>query len=359
MSARAAQRIGFLLVLAGVVLVGIAGCDRKPRFVQDTSDSTATAVSDTFSSAVQAARSGWEAGGEGDGTAASATARVVLADLRAHRDRPIELRARAFLDSTGFGAEISGRGEVAIVNFFALADPDGGSWPYLFWRRGSDVRSQAVEGSGMRLLDVAVRTSPDSITQAAALFTRSAGSGQQPLVVVWRRPAVASQWSLHQMLGPDSLGGVGTARFVVPPGPDSIALETRTWTRTPMFDECPSCPHVFRSRSFRWTSAGFGRVAEQVDDTPYLAFVRFIQAMTVPDWDLARERVTEAHVLDDARALGLTEKKGVWRVAPGTEEPGADMTFFRGAREAYRVRFARGANGWAITSIESANRAIE
>lgn len=355
----AARRIRVALALVGLAtLVALPGCDRKPHFVQDSADSTSTGTTDSLASQVQTARSGWDAGGEGDGSAASATARLVLADLRLHRDRPLELRARAFLDSTGFGAEITGHGEVAIVNFFALADPDGGSWPYLFWRRGADVRSQAVEGSGMRLLDLAVRTSPDSVTQVAGLFTRSAGSGQQPLVIVWRRPQAASQWSLHQMLGPDSLGGVGTARFV-PPGSDSVALETRTWTRTAMFDECPSCPHLFRERSFRWIPAGFTRFSEQVDDTPYLAFVRFIQAVSVPDWDLARERVAEAQVLDQARTLGLTEKKGLWRVAPGTEEPDADMTFFRGAKEAFRVRFVRGANGWAITSIEPATRAIE
>lgn len=359
MTARAVRRASAVLA-ALAALASIAtldGCDRRPRFVQESGDSTAIVSADSFAAQVASVRATWESGA-GDGSAASATARLALADLRLHADRPLEQRLRSFMDSTGFGAEIAGRGPVALVNFFAVSNPDGGSWPYLFWRRGGDVRAQAVEGSGMRLLDVGVLVWPDSSMQAAALFSRTAAGGQQPLVFAWRRPATGPQWSLHQTLGPDSLGGVGTAKFV-PPGADSVALETRTWSRTPGFDECPSCPHLFHARRFRWTTTGFSTASDQTDDTPYTAFVRFVQAMSVPDWDLARERVTEARVLDEARMLGLTERRGLWRVAPGTEEPGPDMTFFRGTKEAFRVRFARGPRGWALASIEPAGRAIE
>ena len=352
------------LLRAGAALAALAlafgadGCDRAPRFVPESHDSTAAMPADSFATAVDAARSAWESGaGRDDGSAATATARLVLTDLRAHPDDPLDRRARRFLDSLGFGAELAGRPEVALVNLFATADPDGGSWPYLFWREDGSVRVQAVEGSGMRLHDLAARPAAAG-DQVAALFTRSSGSGPQPLVFAWRRPPNASQWSLHQTLGPDSLGGVGVARFVSP-GPDSAVLETRTWSRTVGFEECAACPHVYRSRRFRWDEAGFSTAANQVEETPYVAFVRFVQALAAADPGLARELAHEGRAVDVARQSGFAERRGTWRVAPGTEEPGADMTFLRGTREAYRVRFVREGGRWLVDSIEPTDRAIE
>ena len=355
------RKLAAVLLLLLPAIVAGCSCDRTPRFVSEGHDSTAVMPPDSFVIAIDAARTSWEAPAErADGSAARATARIVLADLRMHDQPAIHRRTRQLLDSLSFGAEIAGGSELAIVNLFATSDPDGGSWPYLFWRGEDAVEVQAVEGSGMRLIDVATR--PDGgatpVPQSAALFTRSAGGGQQPLVFVWRRAANARQWSLFQTLGPDSLGGVGTARFVTP-GPDSAVLETRTWSRTPGFEECPSCPHLYRARRFRWNENGFSTVSNELDETPYVAFVRFIQALSVGDRDLARERAMSGEVVEAALQLGLGDRRGAWRVAPGVEEPGADMTFLRGAREAYRVHFTRDRGQWVVTSVEATNRAIE
>ena len=345
-----------LLVVLPAIVAGCS-CDRTPRFVSDAHDSTAVMPADSFATAIDAVRSSWEAPAEReDGSAARATARIVLSDLRMHDASPIDRRARQLLDSLSLGAEIAGGPDLALVNLFATADPDLGSWPYLFWRGEDAVEIQAVEGSGMRLIDVSTR--PGTVPQSAALFTRSASGGQQPLVFVWRRATTARQWSLFQTLGPDSLGGVGTARFVTA-GPDSAVLETRTWSRTPGFEECPSCPHLYRARRFRWAESGFSTVSNELDETPYVAFVRFVQAMSVGDRDLAMERAMSGEVVDAATQLGLADRRGAWRVAPGVEEPGADMTFLRGAREAFRVHFARDRGRWVLTSIEATNRALE
>jgi hypothetical protein len=50
--------------------------------------------------------------------------------------------------------------------------------------------------------------------QVAAIFGRTGPRGQQPVVIVWRRPPGAAAWSLAQTLGADSLGGVGVAEFL-------------------------------------------------------------------------------------------------------------------------------------------------
>jgi hypothetical protein len=344
-----------------LTLAAVPGCDRSPRFVGESHDSTSVMTPDSFAVAVDAVRAGWESQDQrDDGSAARATARLLLSDLRMRDDVPIDRRARQLLDSLAFGAEIAGRGELAVVNLFATSDPDGGSWPYLYWHDQDGVRVQAVEGSGMRLADASTRpsgTTPPA-PQAAALFTRAAGGGQRPLVFVWRRRGDAKEWSLFQTLGPDSMGGVGTARFVTA-GPDSAVLEARTWARTPGFEECPSCPHLYRNRRFRWDDNGLSTVSNELEETPYVAFVRFIQALGVGDRDLAMERAVNGETIEAAQQLGLQEKRGVWRVAPGIEEPGADMTFLRGPREAYRVRFTRDRGKWQVASIEPTNRALE
>jgi hypothetical protein len=349
--------VASILLLAALT----AGCDRSPHFVPASHDSTQVVAPDSFAVAVDAARGAWDTPDQrADGSAARATARLVLADLRMRDASPIDRRARQLLDSLAFGAEIAGNSDLALVNLFATSDPDGGSWPYLFWRGDDAVEVQAVEGSGMRLIDSSTRpgSATPPVPQAAALFSRAAGGGQQPLVFVWRHAANARQWSLFQTLGPDSLGGVGTARFVSP-GPDSAVLETRTWARTPGFEECPSCPHLYRSRRFRWDENGLSTVSNELEETPYVAFVRFVQALVAGDRDLAMERVVNGETIDAAKQLGLGEKRGAWRVAPGTEEPGAEMTFLRGAREAYKVHFTRDRGRWMVASIEATNRALE
>jgi hypothetical protein len=346
---------------AAVVLLGLllaTGCDRKPRLVPASADSTGTQHRDTTAATVERVRSAWEQGAL-DGSVAGSTASLLVADLRRHPMLPLGVRARSFLDSLSLGAEVNGGDDLIVVNFFSLSDPAGGSWPHLFWRDTLTVRTQPVEGSGMRLGGVATR--PDTTgggMQSAGLFIRSAAAGPQPLVFVWRRTPKARQWTLAQTLGPDSLGGIGTAHFIMTPG-DSGALVTRTWQRTTGFEECPSCPHVYVTRRFRWGREGFSTLSIQLEDAPYVSFVRLIQALAIPDFEMARDYVTDSSVFDSARAYGLTEKRGAWRLAPGGDEVPSQMTFFRGPREAYRVTFARFAGRWRVSRIESTAHSIE
>ena len=344
------------LVLLALVLV--AGCDRKPRLVPASADSTRATRRDTLAATVERVRNAWEQGAV-DGSVANSTANLVLADLRLHPLLPLGVRARSFLDSLSLGAEVNGGDDLIVVNFFSLSDPSGGSWPHLFWRDTVTVRTQPVEGSGMRLGGVATRAdTTGGGMQAAGLFTRNATAGPQPLVFVWRRAPKARQWTLAQTLGPDSLGGIGTAHFVPTPG-DSGALVTRTWQRTPGFEECPSCPHVYVTRRFRWGREGFSTLSSQLEDAPYVSFVRLIQALMIPDLDVARDYVTDNTVFDSARAYGLGERHGAWRLAPGGDEVPSQMTFFRGPREAYRVTFARFGGRWRVSRIESTAHSIE
>src|SRR5262249_41995498 len=157
-------------------------------------------------------------------------------------------------------------------------------------------------------------------------------AGPQPLVFVWRRGPKARSWSLMQTLGPDSLGGVGTARFL-PASADSGALESRTWRRTPGFEECPSCSHVYTIRRFRWRADGLSTIESEIEDAPYVSFVRLVQALSVPDLELARDYVADDATFEAVRALGLEAQRTTWRQAPGGDEVPNEMTFYRGTKE--------------------------
>lgn len=364
----AARRVAILtgLVTLAAGLAALSGCSRQPpRFVPPDADSTAAASSDSFAVHVDQARDLWESQPGAD--VASMTVRLLLDDLRRHPDRPLAERCRTFIDSCGFSAEVAGVGSVAAANFFARSDPAGGAWPYLIWGEAKGVHAQALEGSGLRLLDLTTRGRPGEglegvdgaePAQVAAIFARMDSRGQQPVALVWRRPPGAATWSLTQTLGRDSLGGIGVAEFLMRPD-GNPGLEARTFRPTPGFDECATCPHIYRTLRFDWQPTGFKRASEDVATSPYYSFVQLIAALTVDDREMALRFLADPSLLDAAREYDFGRSKGLWRVAPGTDETAEEMTFFRGTREAYKVRFALRGGQWVVTDLQSTQRTVE
>lgn len=343
----------WLVALASLILV--AGCDRKPRFVPAGADSTAEVPADSFVVLVERARAGWE-GGDPDVGTADLTARLVRDALRTHPQAGPAEAARTFLDSIGFGAEVVG-GDVAAVNLFARSDPGGASWPYLFWGRADSATFQSIQGRGMRLIGIAARPAEagGDAPFVAVVFARIASGGQQPLAFVWRREG--RRWTLAQSLGADSLGGFGTVH-VEPQGREAV-LDARTWQPSPGFTECPTCPHIVRSRRFGWGPDGLHMIDEQVERSPYHAFVQFVRAVGVNDREMAMEFVANSSLIESAQSYGWGESRGQWRVAPGTESDASEIVFFRGNQEAYRVRFASRGGAWRITSLEPTPRNVD
>jgi hypothetical protein len=359
MSGRGSHRIGlvaaWLCALVCVASFCSIACNRKPRLIPASADSLAVRPSDSLSIYVDQARDRWEAG-EGD-EAAGLTARVLLDDLRLHPESELPGRARSFIDSLGMGAEIAGDGDVIAVNLFARSDPTGGSWPYLYWRDPAGVHLQAVEGSGLKLLDVIERRS-GTAPQVALLLSRATARGSQPIVIVWQQPAGIGGWKLQQSLGADSLGGAGRAQFVTP-GADSAVLVARTYRPTPGFDECATCPHAYHVRRFGWSTNGLRSQGEESEVSGYSTFVTFIHALAVNDRDLASGLVSDPSLIDAAMGYQWNESRGLWRVAPGTEEDAREMVFFRGNQEAYRVRFVGRDQTTQIAGFQPTSRSLE
>lgn len=347
----------------GVLLLGlaIAGCNRSPQLVpRSASDSLGTSASpDSASEYARQAADLWMAGGADD-QAASLSARAVLGDLRAVSHPDWSARARAYVDSLALSAEVDGSERLAMANFFSRSDPEGTSWPYLFWDEDGEPRMQLLEGKGLHLGDLVSRRFAgelvaDDSSEVAALFSRRTATGPAPLLMVWRH-AKGGRWDLRQTLGADSLGGVGTAEFA---RTDSISVAARTYRGTPSFDECPTCPHVYRTTRFVWGSEGFVRRERRDVPSPYATFTSLIGALMRGDRPTAESRVADWALLEFARRFEWHKDRGRWRVAPATEERSLEMVFFRGAQEAYRVSFQPRDGDWVVSGFEPTSRSVE
>ncbi len=343
------------LALLGVLLVAGAGCgDRKPRLVPAAADSLA-AANDSLSILSRMAVGLWESGPSD--AAAVTSARVVRMRLEADPEALWSEKARAVLDSLGVAAEVAGGAKAAVVNLFQRTEVEGGSWPYIYWAEGGEVRMQMLEGRGMRLLDATVRGfesgSAGDSSQLAVVWGRKGGAGQQPLLLTWRH-ARGGRWDLAQTLGPDSLGGTGSGQFA------DRTLITKTFKATPWFDECTTCPHVYHERRFHWGPQGFVRADDRVVPSPYAAFTAFVSALIAGDRDQAVRYVADPSLVEFARRYEWHDPAlGRWRAAPGTESSSSEMVFFRGRSDAFRVTFQGRGNGWMVLGFEATTRSVE
>jgi hypothetical protein len=353
-----ASRRPLAALFACVALACVAGCDRTPRLVPASADSTLAAV-DSFGVYSRRATDSWEAGSNDE--ASRFTARVLREALEARPNAPWAERLRGVLDSLGMAADVAGGDRAAVANLFSRSEPEGGSWPFLFWRDQGSVRFQALESSGLHLEDVATRAfasagTPGDSAQVAVLWGRRVGGGRQPTLMTWAY--TRGRWNLLQTLGPDSLGGTGTGEFVA--ADSGRALTVRTYRPTQYFDECATCPHVFHERAYTWGPSGFRRLDDRTVPSPYGTFATFIAALVTGDRDRASLYVVDRSLIDFARRYEWqTLAKGRWRVAPAMDEGGAEIVFLRGASEAYRVRFEPRDGDWVIAGFESTTRSIE
>jgi hypothetical protein len=353
---RAARLACALLALAA----GLAGCGRHPRVEYPGADSLATAATDSSLIRVREAQQAWEVAGGGE-AAARATAALVTGWLPPDLPEQWGSRTQGFLDSLGIGAEIAADTRAMAVNFFSRSDPADGSWPHLFWNGRRGVESRPIDGGSMRLLKLASRglgvgarndTTPAAV---ALLFDRRARLGTEPYLMLWALRG--DRWDVAQTLGPDSLGGAGTGEFVA--AADSVTLVTRTYRTSRGFDECPTCPHVFHVRRFLWGRDGFERLGEEEAPSPYSAFVRFVQALQSDDRAAAEALVTDRALADAARRAGFGQSRGLWRVAPSTDETATHMVFLRGTTEAYDVSFEQRGGAWLVDGIETTQQHLE
>ena len=157
----------------------------------------------------------------------------------------------------------------------------------------------------------------------------------------------------------DSLGGVGAVEIRAE-SDTSLVLTAHTFRGMPRFEECATCPHVYLLHRFRWGARGFARIEDREVPSPYSSFVQFVLALGAGDNDAAALLVTDPALLEQARLFEFSAlPKGMWRVAPATDESAGAIVFFRGQQEAYRVSFEPRGESWLISAIKPTTRSIE
>ena len=342
----------------------LAGCSRTPRLVPASADSTGFSA-DSTAMLARAVQSAWDAPDSG-AIAARLTATLVLHDLQVHIASEPRLdwaeRTRSLLDSLDVGAETVAGPCAMVANFFSRSDPSAGSWPWLIACGPKRLGATPMPGQGMALQGVATRglfgdpPKPPGPRGVAVLFARRGTAGAQPLLMTLR-PGKGDAWDLAQTLGPDSLGGAGTGGFEA--SGDTVDLVTRTFSNTPRFEECATCPHIFRVHRFRWRGEGFARIEDRLVPSPYATFASFVAALASGDDAAAQSKVVDPSLVDQARSAEWGASRGSWRVAPSTDETAREMIFYRGMKEAWRVRFEPHGPDWVITGFELTTRSLE
>jgi hypothetical protein len=340
--------------LALIACVPLGACNRTPRLIPAGADSTLTVSPDSIVVFMRQAVRLWDEDRLED--AAFLTAAVMHADLRSRPPDTWLARSSSLLDSLNIGSETVEAECAVVVNLFSRADPTGPSWPFVFWCVGDTLQHQALEGRGMRLMNVVVRgvSEPDSDQVLAVLYGRHGPGGDQPVLFAWKRSP--GGWSMVQTLGPDSLGGTGTGQFESFGG--ATDLVTTTYRTAEGFQECPACPHLHRERRFRWQDGAFRIVSESLTQTPYAAFVQFVQALQSADYVGAMTHASDRDVLEQAVHFGWARSLEPWRAAPGTQDRATEMVMFHGQRDAYRVWFESFGERWVLTSIDTTTRGI-
>lgn len=348
------QRLARAL-LPVVALVLLGACDRTPQLMQEREDAAAGGAVDSVAAYMTLAQRAWEAGAGEE--AARLTAVALRGELARRGPEHWVSRSEALLDSLNIGAEVRGAPCVVIVNLFARSNPQGVSWPQAFWCDGEAVGQQAIEGQGMRLIQVATRDAAvaPGTHALAVLYGQHVSAGIQPVLMTWS--GGSSGWTIDQTLGADSLGGMGQGRFEDVNGTIDLVTETHRVSRG--FQECPQCPHVERVLRFRWEPAGFARVSESIKATPYSAFVRFIQSLRASDYVEAMSFVSDRPVLERAINFGWARSRQPWRLAPGMHDEASEMVFLHGQRDAYRVWFEPRGDRWVISSLDTTARSLE
>ncbi len=69
--------------------------------------------------------------------------------------------------------------------------------------------------------------------------------------------------------------------------------------------------------------------------------------------------MTRPALVESARRADWATVTGSWRAAPGSEERGDELVFYRGATEAWKVHFERYGGGWRVDAFEATTRVIE
>ncbi len=257
-----------------------------------------------------------------------------------------------------------------LVQFLHPVADGGVSLCYLYWFRGAELLSQAVNLHGGMDPELRVYWLEDDPRpyEAAILYRGGPGLDTPRRLYALRIAPDASGWlPISGRLEPQTLGDGGDAKWVDWNG-DRVP-EIAVWSEIeldPVFATCPepTCPRVLVERVFwRHEAQGFRQVSERPAPSAMNAFVALVQALRDGRTADAERLVTGPALLEKARQLGLdsVRSKGGIRMGPNRcricwpERLGFSITRADGQAVAAQAIFETSGSGWLLRSLETSN----
>ena len=396
------RRAGGTAVAVAFVLALVAGCHSDgidPPADGDEARDDAPAV-DSLAAWARRARDLWASGDSTRATEAAATARAtfsgVWADRAAGADSDTQARDSEHLPSRhdaalpsaqeikdglaglGLSADIvEADGPVALWQV-VLRDPTGGAraftefwaWPDPSAPLGEPVlqplpaNAPARARYGPEAVGALVSFTRKDAAGLASAWTRPHGSGGVEVALLVRSAnSRTPQWRVtSSRLLPITADSVAFGAMVA--GDEAPALLVRgAGGKNPLFDECPTCPHLDRRQRYGFTGGGWTLREEQSETTPYAAIVAFMQALRDGGPEAALPWAEGPEVLDQVRELGLERGPiGLLRAAPGTDARDKTQRFRRGGSDGsdgLEITVAAQGERWVVADLRPTRLVIE
>ncbi|MEP7029256.1 MAG: hypothetical protein ABI960_11730 [Candidatus Eisenbacteria bacterium] len=375
----------------------VAGCSSggidPPPDDEKVAD-TPVAEPDSMAAWAQRARDGWASGDSMRADAAGALARKafqaawaqVSDDLDAvhhtttsERLPTVETAAApgpgevsANLARIGLAADVVVASGTPTVWQVTVADPVGSSqastefwaWPDPRTAGGPPIVQALPPRAPAR-----TRYGPDAVGE---LTTWTAGEGAG-LASAWGRPR--SRGGLEVAIAVRKKGDAATwavtSNRVLPLAADTVAFEVSAGggpptlivigagERDPMFDDCPTCPHLDRVQRYVFRGETWSLSEEHVTPTPYSVFVAFLHALRQGTPESALPYAAGPTVIEQATGIGLDRARTPLRAALGTTARDLTQRYRTNGSEAVEVTLEPAGDHWVVADVRASQLVIE
>lgn len=402
MSARRAP--GPALAAAALAVALAAGCTSDgidPPRDEDLIVEDSIPAIDSLASWAQRAREGWASGDSARAREAGRLAQAAFAGAwvdrfdvataadpgltaerlptRVEGGMPSPAQVRDALAGIGLASEI-----VVAEGPFALwqvvvRDPTGSAdagtefwaWPDPAAPEGEPVIQPLPPAAPRR-----ARFGPEALG-ALATYTRPGGVG---LVSAWTRPRGSSGVEIAVIERAAASGRSApwqvTSNRLLPVAADSVQFLPATagellpalaitgpGGRDPLFDDCPTCPHVQKRQRYAYSGSTWVLREELAQPSPYAAIVAFMHGLRDGGPEGALPYAAGPEVLEQVRELGL--ERGPMtplRAAPGTDPYDVTQRFRRGGTggaDALEITVEPQGERWVVTDLRPTRIVIE
>jgi hypothetical protein len=276
------------------------------------------------------------------------------------------------LTHVGLAADVTVSHGAPVIWQVLVSDPLGSAFAKTEFWAWPDPRSEGASPIVQSLPPRAparARYGPDAVGDLA-IWARSDGAS---LASAWARPR--SRTGLEVALATRKKGDIEpwtvTSNRVLPINADTVAFEGSAGgnpptlvvygagSRDPIFDDCPSCPHLQRMQRYTFRGDGWTLSEEKITPTPYAAFVSFMHALREGLPESALPYASSPEVIEQAKAMGLELGRGPLRAAPGTLPTDPTQRYRTGGTEAIEVTMTNTGERWVVADLRPTTITIE